>query len=103
MKRIAVVTGGVGALGSAIARAFESADYDVHVTASRAMPGYRGAGEVHVLDLRDLAGLRQLAARFTEVHALALSAGAFAMGDLANLQASDIDAMMDANFRTAVN
>jgi NAD(P)-dependent dehydrogenase (short-subunit alcohol dehydrogenase family) len=105
MKRVAIVTGGTGALGSAIALALDLADYAVHVTTSRAneRESYRGAGRAHVVDLRDLGALRDFAAEFEEVHALVLSAGAFAMSDLGDLRASDVDAMLDANFRTAVN
>jgi len=105
MTRVAVVTGGTGALGAAIARAFDAAGYRVHVTTSRReeQGGYRGPGSAHVVDLRDLPALRVLASELDEVHALALSAGAFAMADLAKIERADIDAMMDANFRTAVN
>jgi NAD(P)-dependent dehydrogenase (short-subunit alcohol dehydrogenase family) len=103
MKKIAIVTGGTGALGAAVARKFEEAGYDVHVTASREADAshWQGPGQGHAVDLADLDAVRAFAAGFAEVHALALCAGAFAMAKLADLRADDLDTMMGKNFKTA--
>lgn len=103
-SKVAVVTGGTGALGAAIARRFAHAGYDVHVTASREPEGgHAGAGRAHVVDLIDLEKVRAFARGFSDVHALVLSAGGFAEVPLDALSPSDIDAMMDVNFRTAAH
>ena len=99
------MTGGTGALGAAVARCFAAAAYDVHVTASREpeSPGYAGAGRVHVVDLLDLEKVRAFARQFDEVDALVLAAGGYAGARLEDLQSSDIDAMFEVNFKTAVH
>jgi hypothetical protein len=62
-SQVAVVTGGTGALGAAVARRFADAGYDVHVTASREPErGYAGAGRAHVVDLTNLETVRVFAA-----------------------------------------
>jgi NAD(P)-dependent dehydrogenase (short-subunit alcohol dehydrogenase family) len=102
--KVAVVTGGTGALGAAVARRFAHAGYDVHVTASREPEaGYAGAGRAHVVDLTDLEKVRAFARGFSEVNALALCAGGFAEVPLDALSPRDIDAMIDVNFRTAAH
>jgi NAD(P)-dependent dehydrogenase (short-subunit alcohol dehydrogenase family) len=105
IKRVAVVTGGMGALGAVVARRFDEAGYDTHVTSSRASEAesFKGPGAAHAVDLADLDGVRAFAAAFAEVHALALCAGAFAMSKLTELTAADIEKMMDANFKTAAH
>ena len=105
MSRIAIVTGGTGVLGAAVARALAATAYDVHVTASREpeSPGDASAGRVHVVDLADLERVRAFARQFGEVHALVLAAGAYAGARLEALQPRDIDAMLEANFKTAVH
>jgi 3-oxoacyl-[acyl-carrier protein] reductase len=104
-KRIALVTGGTGALGAAVAGKFHEAGYDVHVTASRESDaqGWKGPGKAHAVDLGDLGAVRALAGSFAEVHALALCAGAFAPAKIAELGGADIDKMMSANVKTAAN
>jgi NAD(P)-dependent dehydrogenase (short-subunit alcohol dehydrogenase family) len=103
--KIAVVTGGTGALGSAVARRLASEGYDVHVTASREIPapGYAGPGRAHVVDLTNLDAVRAFAASLGDVHAVVLCAGGFAEVPLDALSPRDVDAMLDVNFRTAVN
>lgn len=103
--RVAVVTGGTGALGAAVARHFAAAAYDVHVTMSRepVPSGYGGSGRGYVVDLTKLDAVRALAQKFDQVHALVLCAGGFAEARLDKLDARDVDAMLDVNFRTAVN
>jgi NAD(P)-dependent dehydrogenase (short-subunit alcohol dehydrogenase family) len=105
MSRIAVITGGTGALGAAVARRFAAAAYDVHVTRSREPepPGYEGPGRVHVVDLSKLEPVRAFAQKFEQVDALVLSAGGFAQARLDALQGGDIDAMLEVNFKTAVH
>ena len=103
--RVAVVTGGTGALGAAVARHFAAAAYDVHVTMSRepAPSGYSGLGRGHVVDLTKLDAVRALAQKFDQVSALVLCAGGFAGARLDALDGRDVDAMLEVNFKTAVN
>src|SRR5688572_6998334 len=103
-SRVAVVTGGIGALGAAVAHRLAAAEYDVHVTTSREPepPGYAGPGRAHVVDLTRLDAVRAFAQEFEHVHALVLSAGGFAEGRLDALTSRDIDAMLDVNLKTAV-
>ena len=102
-KKVAIVTGGTGALGAAVAKKFEDAGYETHVTASRESDaqGWTGAGRAHAVDLSDLEAVRSFAERFAEVHALALCAGAFARAKVAELTPADVDKMLNANFKTA--
>lgn len=105
VPRVAVVTGGTGALGAAVARHFAAAAYDVHVTMSRepAPSEYASSGRGHVVDLTKLDDVRALAQKFDQVHALVLCAGGFAEARLDALDGRDVDAMLDVNFKTAVN
>jgi NAD(P)-dependent dehydrogenase (short-subunit alcohol dehydrogenase family) len=102
-KRVAIVTGGTGALGSAVAARFAETGYETHVTSSREEEarGWKGPGIAHAVDLTDLDAARRLAADFSDVHAIALCAGAFSMAKLAELTAADVDKMMSVNFKTA--
>jgi NAD(P)-dependent dehydrogenase (short-subunit alcohol dehydrogenase family) len=102
-KKIAVVTGGTGALGAAVAGGFESAGYQVHVTSSRDADAraWKGPGRAHAVDLSNVDAVRALAQGFSEVHALALCAGAFAMAKLNDLGSADLEKMMSANYETA--
>ncbi len=104
MARVALVTGGVGELGTAVARSFGEAGYDVHVTSVHPVEAKTApnAAHVHVVDLLDLDATRKLAETFEDVHALALCAGGFSMAPLAALRASDVDDMLGKNFKTAV-
>jgi NAD(P)-dependent dehydrogenase (short-subunit alcohol dehydrogenase family) len=104
MSKIAVVTGGTGVLGAAVARRLAVADHDVHVTAPREPERPDAAlGRVHVVDLVKLESVRAFAATFERVDALVLSAGGFAEARLDALTSRDVDAMLDVNFKTAVN
>jgi NAD(P)-dependent dehydrogenase (short-subunit alcohol dehydrogenase family) len=102
-SQIAVVTGGTGALGAAVAGGFEAAGYEVHVTASRDADAkaWKGPGRAHAVDLSDVDAVRAFARGFSEVRALALCAGAFAMARLDDLASADLEKMMSANYRTA--
>ena len=101
--RVAVVTGATGALGGAVSRAFAEQGYDVHRVGLPHPHQSEAPGRLHPVDLVDIDATRELAGQFAEVHALALCAGGFSMGALPGLQRSDIDGMLDINFRTAVN
>jgi NAD(P)-dependent dehydrogenase (short-subunit alcohol dehydrogenase family) len=103
MKKVAIVTGGTGALGAAVAQKFAEAAYDVHVTSSREGESlaWKGPGQAHAVDLSNLEAVREFAAGFSDVHAMALCAGGFSMAKLANLTSADLDKMMTTNFKTA--
>ena len=102
-KRIAVVTGGTGALGTAVAQRFAESGYETHVTSSREADAraWTGPGLAHAVDLADLDAVRRLAASFSDIHAIALCAGGFAMAKLADFTEADLDRMMTSNFKTA--
>jgi NAD(P)-dependent dehydrogenase (short-subunit alcohol dehydrogenase family) len=100
-KKIAIVTGGTGALGAGVAKKFEESGYDTHVTSSHALADWKGPGRAHAVDLADLDSVRSFASGFSDVHALALCAGGFAMAKIAELTRGDIENMMKANFETA--
>jgi NAD(P)-dependent dehydrogenase (short-subunit alcohol dehydrogenase family) len=104
-NKVAVVTGGMGALGAAVAQRFAAADYDVHVTTSREPepPGYQGRGRAHVVDLAKLDNVRAFAQQFERVDALALCAGGFAEARLDALVTRDVDAMLEVNLKTAMH
>jgi NAD(P)-dependent dehydrogenase (short-subunit alcohol dehydrogenase family) len=101
--KIALVTGGTGALGAAVAKKFHDAGYETHVTASSEAHAraWKGPGQAHAVDLADLAAVRALAGGFSDVHAIALCAGGFAPAKIAELGAADLDTMIVANFKTA--
>ncbi|HMI84406.1 MAG TPA: SDR family oxidoreductase [Polyangiaceae bacterium] len=102
MKELAIVTGGTGALGVAVARRFADAGYEVHVTASHEPePNHSGPGVVHVVDLTNFDAVRAFAAKFARVHAIALAAGGYAGAKLDALTASGLEQMLDVNFKTA--
>jgi NAD(P)-dependent dehydrogenase (short-subunit alcohol dehydrogenase family) len=105
MSMVAVVTGGTGVLGAAVAARFAAAGYDVHVTASHepGPSGYAGAGVVHVVDLSKLDSVRAFGQKLEQVHALVLAAGGFAGARLDALSDRDVDAMLEVNFKTAVH
>jgi NAD(P)-dependent dehydrogenase (short-subunit alcohol dehydrogenase family) len=103
MKRVALVTGGTGELGGAVASAFAEQGYEVHVTSSRPVDARQRppTAQVHVVNLLDLEAVRELAKGFAEVHALALCAGGFSMASLATLREADVEDMLGKNFKTA--
>jgi NAD(P)-dependent dehydrogenase (short-subunit alcohol dehydrogenase family) len=103
--KVAVVTGGTGALGAAVAHRFAAAEYDVHVTTARepGAAGYGGPGRAHVVDLLKLDAVRAFAEPFEQVHAVVLSAGGFAGAPLDAMTTRDVDAMLDINLKTAVH
>ena len=102
-KRVAVVTGGTGVLGTAVAKRFVEAGYETHVTCSREADAraWKGPGAAHAVDLADLGAVRRLAETFPEVNALALCAGSFAMAKLADFVETDLEKMIASNFKTA--
>jgi NAD(P)-dependent dehydrogenase (short-subunit alcohol dehydrogenase family) len=106
MSKLAVVTGGVGALGRAVAERFAAANYDVLVTAidEAEQTGYGGPGEAQVVNLVDLAATQRWAhAIGRPVHAAALIAGGFAMRSIPEISEGDFERMFDLNVKTAAN
>jgi len=102
-KRVAVVTGGTGVLGAAVAAKFVESGFETHVTASREADAraWKGPGTAHAVNLTNVDATRAFAAGFAEVHAVALCAGGFAMAKLIDLTEDDVDKMMSLNFKTA--
>ncbi len=103
MKKTAIVTGGTGALGSAVARKFAELGYDVHVTSlfEAEVNAWQGPGRGHAVDLSNLDAVRAFARGFGEVHALALCAGGYAGAEIAQLTSADLEGMMTINYKTA--
>ena len=83
-RRIIVVTGGTGALGSVVCETFAAAGDHVIATAHRAAEPPAPGVEVEVCDLRDESSALDLGARVRERHgrcdALVCTAGGFAAG-----------------------
>jgi NAD(P)-dependent dehydrogenase (short-subunit alcohol dehydrogenase family) len=102
MTKIAIVTGGTGALGGVVTRRFAEAGYEVHVTTSHELePGRAVFAKAHVVDLSDFDAVRAFAANFERVDAMALTAGGYAGAKLDALTANDLERMLDVNFKTA--
>lgn len=105
MAKIAIVTGGSGALGRAVVQELADAGYVLHaaVLTDAEQSAWRGAGSAHVVDLRDLEATRRWLQAVGRVDAAALCAGGFAMESLEALSAEHLDGQLDVNLRTAVN
>jgi len=105
MGKIAIVTGGTGALGSAVARKFADVGYDVHLTSlfDAQVKAWQGPGRAHAIDLANLEAVRAFARDFADVHALALCAGGYAGAEIARVTAADLEGMMNINFKTAAH
>ncbi len=105
MDKVALVTGGTGALGRAVMAALHRDGYTVVGTAATTAErdAYQGAGQVTVVDLRDLDATRAFVSSLGQVHAAVLCAGGFGMQSLQELSASFYDAQLDVNLRTAAN
>ncbi len=101
MAKTAVVTGGTGALGAAVAEAFSRAGYHVQVSSSGDPARYSGPGKATRVDLRDLAATRAWLGTLGPVHAAALCAGGFAMQGIAEMTPEVYDTQLDLNLRTA--
>ena len=100
-----VVTGGTGALGSAVVTALLDAGATVHVPAFEAAPVYTAHPSLHVtagVDLTDEAAVTQFyggisGALWASIHV----AGGFAMAPLLETKLSDWQRMMTMNATTA--
>jgi NAD(P)-dependent dehydrogenase (short-subunit alcohol dehydrogenase family) len=104
MAKIAVVTGGAGALGKAVCRAFAESGYDVHLTAlnEKERKAYEGPGHVYEVDLADLESARRWSAKLPPVvHSAALLAGGFQASSLEDLTPDHVSALWKMNALTA--
>lgn len=101
----AVVTGGVGVLGSAVAAALAEAGHEVVVTAAGPEEAARwtGPGRAEVVDLRDPAAVEAFAARVGAIDALACCAGGFSMQALGELEPEALRSLVDLNLVTAAH
>ncbi len=107
-ERAVVITGGTGALGVAVARRFLEAGLRVHVTApaSGAGPNFELTEHpglvVHAgVELADETAVEALYDAVPGLTASVHVAGGFAMRPLLETQASDLEAMLSTNLRTA--
>lgn len=106
MNPIAVVTGGTGALGAAVAQSLHDAGYDVHVTAHphHAPPSFNGPGHLSLVDLADFRATLLWGENLPgPVHAAALIAGGFDMQPLHECAEHHFDHLFDMNARSATN
>lgn len=108
--RAALVTGGGRGIGAASARLLAAAGASVAVAArsrreveavTREIREAGGRATAHVRDVADEEAVRALGHDLGAVDILVLSAGAAKAGRFADASASDWDAMMRANVRTA--
>jgi NAD(P)-dependent dehydrogenase (short-subunit alcohol dehydrogenase family) len=104
-KRTAIVTGGSGGIGLAIAEGLVGRGYDVVITARsedrlRAAAGKIGARYV-VADGADEHQMAAVMATVDEVHLLVHSAGILKGTFLRKLSLDDLDATLSANLRSA--
>lgn len=101
--RVAIVTGGTGALGTVVVERFLKAGAIVHAT-TRGEESQRGLLTVHTLGLTDenaVDGLfDSVIAADGRVDVLANLAGGFAMGPMAEARLADLDRMLSVNLRT---
>ena len=103
MKR-AVITGGTGALGTAVAERFVTDGYETWVTAISQADADRftGNAKVRIINLTDLNALKGWAQTFDKVDALVLCAGGFSMQQIIDLVPEDLDLQINLNLRTAI-
>jgi NAD(P)-dependent dehydrogenase (short-subunit alcohol dehydrogenase family) len=64
-------------------------------------PTQAGPAQAHVVDLSDFEAVRAFSAKFERVGAMVLAAGGYAGGNLDALTATDLEQMLDVNFKTA--
>lgn len=98
------MTGGAGALGRAVVRAFNERGYDVHLSAvdEKERMRYDGPGTVHVADLSSLKGAQELANGVGgQVKCLACIAGGFDMVKISAASEEDFEKMISINAKTA--
>lgn len=105
MAKLAVITGGLGALGHGVTSRFEKDGWRLALSAAHEAEraAHKGSGSVDVVDLTDLVQVQEWANRLENVDALILLAGGFAMGNLGEMTNDKFDQQFDINARTAFN
>jgi len=104
VAKVAVVTGGAGALGRAVCAWFDRAGYSVFLNgiSESERENYRGPGQLDIVDLSIEDQCRKWAATLPErVHAAALIAGGFSMKPIVELDSLEIEKMMAMNLLSA--
>jgi NAD(P)-dependent dehydrogenase (short-subunit alcohol dehydrogenase family) len=106
MKKTILISGATGNLGTEVVNEFVKAGYYVIGTArGNSSAATEESVYYHSVDLRDENGSRQfieeMVSRYQRIEAAALLAGGFAMGDLSSTSLTEIEAMMNINFKTA--
>lgn len=104
MKKVAVITGGTGALGKAVCAAFANAQYEIYLTAlnDEEKKTYDGPGQVNIVDLSNIDSAREWATHLpSPIHSAALLAGGFRESALENLTEEHITTLWKMNVLTA--
>lgn len=106
VAKVAVVTGGAGALGRAVCEWFAGHEYDVYLTAisESEKAGYEGPGSVAIAELTKSESCSEWASKLpSEIHAAAMIAGGFAMKPIVSTTDSEMQKMISLNLLTASN
>lgn len=106
MAKVAVVTGGAGALGRAVCEWFAAHDYDLFLTAisDAESDRYEGPGTISVVDLTSSAACSAWVSSLpNKVHAAAMIAGGFAMKPVSETDDAEMQRMISLNLLTASN
>lgn len=97
----ALVTGGNGNLGAAVARRLAAAGYEVHVTVQDGSA--RGGMHVHTVDLTDRAAVARMAAAIGgPLDAVVATVGGFAGGPFAAMDPAVFDQQYDLNLKSTL-
>ena len=105
MAKLAVITGGLGALGHGVTARLENDGWRLALSAAheKERAGYKGSGSVDVVDLTDFVQVQKWARGLDKMSALILLAGGFAIGNLGDMATEKFDQQFDINARTAFN
>lgn len=107
-KKVIVVSGASGNLGKAIVRHFLSLDWRViglvHRTSGDSMPNNYEEMQMDLLEEGSVEkGMADIIGRHRRIDAAVLTAGGFAMGDMAHTSVEDLEKQYRLNFITAYN
>lgn len=110
MQKNAIITGGVGALGTAIVNKLNSINYRITATLGPGDQAESDAGSNLIYQKVNLTGeeetndfVKDYFSREPKVDLLVLTVGGFSAGSLEDTTVTDINRMINLNFHTAFN